>query len=151
MDISRINLSLTQLYLEVARSVFTGIHHPEKKPKEQVLAEDGVDPLSGIAFSVVSVTVIYSYLALEAFANYHLYRIWEYSQVAHETLEDLKRKDPEVVKNTKPTYDDFYQKYGSIDQFENLKRTDLRDLDKRLKVICEALEIRKVHEVDVTL
>lgn len=151
MDISKLNLGLTQLYLEMARSVFTGVHHPEKKPKKQILAEEGIDPLAGIIFSITTVTVIYSYLALEAFANYHLYKIWENSKIAHKTFENFKQKDPEGGNQMIPTYNNFYKDYGQVDRFEDLKRTDLKDIDKRIKVICEAFKIRKIHDADTRL
>jgi hypothetical protein len=151
MDISRINLGLTQLYLEMARSVFTGIHHPEMKTQEQIMAEEGINLLAGIMFSITTVTVIYSYLALEAFSNYHLYQIWKASKRAHEAIEDLKQKNPEQVKNIIPAYNEFDKLYGRYERFEDLKQTDLRELGERIKVICEAFKIPKVHEVDCEL
>lgn len=151
MDISKISLSLTHLYLEMARSVFTGIHHPEKKPQDQILAEEGIDPFAGIIFSITTATIIYSYLALEAFVNYHLYQIWETSRIAHGAFEDLKQKKPSWAEKTIPIYRNFYQDYGQFDQFEDLKQTDLNDLGKRIKVICEAFKIRKIHDVDTRL
>lgn len=151
MDIAKINLRLTQLYLEMARAVFTEIHHPGIKTQEEIMAEEELDPIAGTIFSVTTVTIIYSYLALEAFSNYHLYQIWEHSRMAHKAMEDLKQRDPEHTKNIKPTYDEFYQEYGKYDRFEDLKRTDLRELGERIKVICEAFKIPKVHEADARL
>lgn len=151
MDISNINFRLTQLYLEMARSVFTEVHLPEKKAKERILAEEGIAPFAGISFLITSVTVIYSYLALEAFANYHLYKIWEDSRRVNKSFEELKRKDPKLVEKWIPTYGNFFQDYGKVDRFENLKLTDLKDLDKRIKVICEAYRIRKIQDVDTKL
>lgn len=151
MDFSKINLSLTQLYLEMARSIFTGIHPPENKTIDQILAEEGIDPFAGIIFSITSVTVIYSYLALESFTNYHLYKIWETSRKAHEAVEDLKQRDPKVAEKIIPTYDSFYKDYGRFNRFEDLKQTNLKDLDKRIKVICEAYKISKIHDTDTKL
>lgn len=151
MDITKINLGLTQLYLEMARSVFTGIHHPQMKTQEEIEAEEEFDPIAGTIFSITTVTIIYSYLALEAFSNYHLYRIWEHSREAHKAMEELKQRDPEHTKNLIPTYDQFYQEYGRYDRFEDLKQTDLRELGERMKVICDAFKIPKIHEVDTRL
>ncbi len=145
MDIAKINLRLTQLYLEMARSVFTGIHHPEIRTEEEF------DAIAGSIFSITTVTIIYSYLALEAFSNYHLYTIWEHSKKAHKAIEELKQKDPEHTQKIIPTYDQFHQNYGRYDQFEDLKTTDLRELGERMKVICDAFKIPKIHEVDARL
>ncbi len=146
-----IYLSLTQLYLEMARAVFTGIHHPEKKPIDKIRSDDGISPITGIIFLATSATIIYSYLALEAFANYHLYEIWKTSKIAHTAIENLRQKNPKSVENVVPTYDSFYQKYGQCDRFKDLKSTDLMELGKRIKVICETLGIRKIHDVDPKL
>jgi hypothetical protein len=151
MDVPQINLSLSHLYLEMARSIFTGIHLPEKKSTKQILDEKGIEPLAGIIFSITSATIIYSYLALEAFANYHLYQIWEYSRKAHDEFEELKQKDTKLEEKMMIAYANFYQDYGKVDKFEDLKETDLKMLDKRIKVICESLKIHKIHDVDAKL
>lgn len=151
MDIAKINLGLTQLYLEMARSVFTGIHHPELKPQEDITTEEEFDPIAGTIFSITTVTIIYSYLTLEAFSNYHLYKIWEHSRRAHKAIEELKQRDPKHTKKIIPSYDQFYQEYGRYDRFEDLKQTDLRELGERMKVICDAFEIPRIHEVDTRL
>lgn len=145
MDIDKINLHMTQLYLEMARSVFTGIHHPE------IRAEEEFNAITGTIFSITTVTIIYSYLALEAFSNYHLYTIWGHSKKAHKAIEELKQRDPEHTQKIIPTYDQFYQNYGRYDRFEDLKTTDLRELGKRMKVICDAFKIPRIHEVDPRL
>jgi len=151
MDISKINLDLTQLYLEMARSVFTKVYFAGDRPPELVLLTDGIEPALGIEFALTSVTIIYTYLSLEAFANYYLYFIWEACKAFYEVSECQKQKHPAPNKKMIPPYHSFYQKYGHYDKFEELKKTDLRDLDTRIKVLCEAFEIRKIHEVNVRL
>ncbi|MCH7764196.1 MAG: hypothetical protein IIB95_10720 [Candidatus Marinimicrobia bacterium] len=100
---------------------------------------------------MTSVTAIYSYMTIESFANYHLYEIWEQSRFAHNKIERIK--DSHSLKGyiTTAIFDNFYKNYGHIEKFEDLRKTDLRDLKTRLKVLCEELEIRKIHEVDPLL
>lgn len=142
------NYNVPQLYLEMARAVFTGVHHPEKKTLEQICDEDGMDPLLGIQFAMVSVTILYNYLAIEAFVNVYIYKIWNESRIIHWAVEDLKQKNLKLTENSKPRYDDFYQKYGKKFPFEKLKETDLRDLAKRIKVVCKEFNIRQIYEVN---
>ena len=132
----------------MARSIFMGIKPSKDKPVDRILDADEIDPIAGIAFSVSTVAVIYSYLALEAFTNYHLYKIWKDSRKFHAIINNLKQADPKQVENLAPTYDSFYQKYGRHDKFEDLRSTDLRNLNKRIKTICEEFKIPKVHEVN---
>jgi len=138
MGDSKINLRLTQSYLELARSMFTGIYHPQGKSIGQIVKDEGVDPYAGVIFSMTFATVIYSYLALEAFTNYQLYSIWGTSRAMHEEWENLAKKNPEIAKTHRPTYNDFYEKYGHIDEFRRLKDTDLKYLERRLNVITQA-------------
>ena len=143
------NYNVPQLYLEMARAVFTGVRHPEKKTLEQICDEDGLDPLLGIQFAMISVTILYSYLAIEAFVNAYLYEIWDQSRIIHMTVEDLRQKNHKLSESFKPRYDDFYQKYGKIEPFEKLKQEkELRDLAERIKLVCKEFNIRQIYEVD---
>lgn len=146
--VANIYLNLTQLYLEMARSIFTEIHYPPEKTIQETVAKEGISPSAGLIFAVTSVTIIYSYLALEAFVNYHLYKIWEASRRNYQAL-----KKNNLLKRATPKYFDFYKAYGSrAEKFKDLKKTaDLRDLGKRIKVLCEALNIPKIHEADAGL
>lgn len=146
-----ITLNLPHLYLEMARAVFTGIYPRGEKPEEELATESGISSVGGVIFTATSATIIYSYLSIEAFVNYHLYEIWEHSRTAHEAIENLKEENPKAAKNVIPLYDTFYQKYGHYDEFEKLKSTDLGELGKRVNVLCEAIEIRKIHDADPEL
>lgn len=151
MDSSKITLNLPHLYLEMARAVFTNIYSKGEKPDEELMTEDGISSVAGVLFAATSATIIYSYLSIEAFANYHLYDIWEHSRTAHEAFAKLKGENPEAAKNVMPDLDSFFQKYGHINEFESLKSTDLRELGERINVLCEAEEIRKIHDADPEL
>jgi len=71
----RLRYNLTQDYLEVARAAITQIHG--KVPKGEGGAEPPLSPeLANAVFSVVSLTIVYSFLTLESFLNYHLFQLW---------------------------------------------------------------------------
>ena len=126
----------------MARSVFTDIRHSGRRSTKKILTEDGIGPVEKIRSAVISVTVIYSYLAIEAFVNYHLYDIWKASIKSHNAFE----KNPQLYKTHKPLYDEFYKKYGHYRKFEKLKDTQLGDLGTRIKEICNSFKIRKISD-----
>lgn len=148
MNTSNIDYKVPELYLEMARSAFTTLRHPGKKTVEQIYEEDGGGPLFQIQFAMISVTIFYSYLALESFVNERLYEIWETARIDHKTFEDSKQKNLKLAESLKPTYDSFYQEYGKTEPFEKLKETYLRDLAKRIKVVCKELKIRQIYKVN---
>jgi len=150
METVKVNLRLTQLYLETARSIFTGIHRT-KEDKLGEMSNEELDRLSNILFAMASMSVIYSYLAVESFANYHLYKIWTQGKRAQKAFEDIGRKDPKLLVGLRPTYGDFFKKYGHVGKFEDLKTTRLRDLDKRLTEICTAYAIIPIHRKNTRL
>jgi len=72
-------------------------------------------------FAAGSLTVVYSFLAVEAIVNYHLYQLW-----AHGTG---------VPKRT------LQQKFPIAREFGDLRKTKLRELRERIKVLCALLGI----------
>lgn len=42
-------------------------------------------------------------------------------------------------------YPEFFKKFGEVEKFENLKRTDIKT---RIKELCKDLEIEAIHEVE---
>ena len=74
-----------------------------------------------LAYGVASVSVIYSYLAVEAFINYGLYLLWEDS-----------RRRPD---SNKGLIKEFYEKFGILDEFEDLKKfTEFKEIKNRIKL-----------------
>jgi hypothetical protein len=146
----KITLEVPHLYLEMARAVFTGIYCREKKDIDEIFADSEVDPLAGIIFAATTVTIIYSYLALEAFVNNLLYNIWDISPKVHEKIAKLREENPEL-RSVLFGYDLFHDKYGQCQEFEGLKSRDLRVLGKRIKLTCKILNIPQIHEVDPQL
>lgn len=123
---SKITYDVAQCCLEMARAVYTEVHLPGAK---QVPLNKEVNLRSQMGFLITSLTIIYSYLAIEAFVNWHLYKIWQRSR-------DTSGK----------AYGPFYQEYGQINEFTKLKDTDLGDLKKRIKVLCDNYEVRHIHK-----
>lgn len=59
-----------------------------------------------------------------------------------------KIRGVQEAQNSKSLYQDFYNKYGYYDNFEDLRFTKLKDLGERIKIICKTLEISPIHESD---
>ena len=127
-----ISYDLPHCYLEVARGMMLSIHHP--LDAHSFTEEHGASPLANAVFSIMSVTVIYSYLAVEAFVNGRLYKVW---QTRHDTTPDGQR---------------FIAILGDPVSFEELRHhRRVATLPERVKVLCEILQIPKPHEVDEPL
>jgi hypothetical protein len=97
--------NLTQDYLEVARAALTPIHGKvpvgEDEPAPTLSNE-----LANAIFSVVSITIVYSFLALESFLNYQLFRLW------------ARRADGSEESNR------FLSELGDVPDFIQLKSND---------------------------
>jgi hypothetical protein len=143
MQLTNINIRVTQCYLEMARSVLTKIDYPENKSLDQILAENGSVPYYNMIFAIYSMTIIFSYLAIEAYANYQLHKIWEVCRKTQKTFEEIEKKEPKLSR--------FCQKYAKYDQFENLKKSNLKNLGERIKTICEIHSFKKIHNINPKL
>ncbi len=129
----RFTLNLTHCYLEIARSsiVSLKLDHPNV---DRLIEKHGCNPIINATISVVSVTIIYSYLAIESFVNYQLYRIWEKRD---DTCQRSKR---------------FRELFGEVDDFRKLARhKKARELSERIKTLCDLLNYKKPHEVNPIL
>lgn len=91
------NLDNPHNYLEMARSVFTGIHEPKEIKKQEDENTKGKKQ-AGILFAMTSATVIYSYMAIESFINYWLYKIWEDSRYFHDKYRGDQQSEAKVKK-----------------------------------------------------
>ena len=127
---TRLQISLAHAYLEVARAVFS----PEPAPEN---VEAGTVDFA-TKFGLLSVTIVYSYLALESFINYHFGRIYLHSKKAHEACECAKRAHPNA--KIVPLFDGFFEKYV------NRPLTELRpSLKEKIKAVCDAYEIPQIY------
>lgn len=117
--------NLTQDYLEVARAALTTIHG--KLPDKD--KDPASDALANAIFSVVSITVVYSFLALESFLNYELYLLWE------------RRTDGS------PESERFLAELGDEPNFKRLKENDkIREVPTRLRTLCRLLGHPEPHK-----
>lgn len=111
--------NLTQDYLEGARAALTPIHG--KVPQGAEKPPPSNDLLNAV-FSVVSVSIVYSFLALESFLNYQLFRLWE------------RRGDGSEIGKK------FVAELGDAADFIKLKNNDkVREVPARLKTLCKLL------------
>jgi len=114
----RIIYNLTHDYLEVARGAMTNISH------SNLSIED--NRLINTIFSGVSITIIYSYLAIESFVNYELFKLWE------------RRNDGSNEANL------FLDIFDDKKQFKELLKNDkARELKERFKTICKILNYQE--------
>ncbi len=117
---TRITYTTTQCYLEVARSVLTSIHYPKDTPRDLELNE--FNQLVNISFSLISISIVYSFLTIEAFINYQFYQIWE------------KRNTNDIPSQK------FKEMFGNVEKFEDMfKRSEVRELKDRIKILCSIL------------
>lgn len=114
--------------MEVARGAMMSISHMSLT-KEEFLKTLDPNPLANAIFSVVSISVLYSYLAIESFINYQLYRIWE------------RRNDGSEQANR------FIAIFGDVEAFEALKtHRKSGKLGERIKTLCKILGYQKPHD-----
>ena len=134
----------TQCYLEMARSIiYSNVRHNNEVKDEKI------DRDSSFTFAFASLTTIYSYLAIESFTNYNLYELWKSSRYNHEQIEEINKLHPEL--NAKALYDDFYQEYGKLDNFVNLKNTQVGKMKEKLKVLCKEFKFPQIYESEPKL
>ena len=124
----RFHFSLTQCYLEHARCAFTTLYTASGRALTPSSLRRNKNRISGVLFSLTSQTIIYSFMAVEAFANYHFYQIWR------------KREAQEFSAIR------FRDHFGDVPRFQDLQYSDVRELAKRLKIICHLLGYPPVHE-----
>lgn len=130
-DEIRLQVSLSRVYLELARAVFQSRQAPQ--------VTKGTAPDHPVLFGLMSVTILYSYLALESFINYHFCTVHARAIEAHDACEQLGKlhSDHEIV----PLYDDFYSEYGS----KPLKSLRL-ELKEKIKSVCLAYSTPQIYE-----
>jgi len=137
-------IPITQCYLEMARSlIYANIRHNNEVKDEKI------DRDSSFTFSFATLTTIYSYLAVESFTNYHLYELWKSSRYNHQQIEELNRLHPEL--NAKALYEEFYQEYGKVEDFVNLKNTQVGKMKEKIKVLCKEFKIPQIFEKEPKL
>jgi hypothetical protein len=97
----KLQIALSHVYLEMARAVFSR----DRSPGIALGAAQDYPT----TFGLLSLTILYSYLAVESFINYHFCTIYQHATKAHQAckkLEGLHANDGIV-----PTYDDFYRRF----------------------------------------
>ena len=131
-----LQVSLSHSYLEVARAVLL--------PSKAVERDRATQLDFPILFSLLSVTILYSYLSLESFINYHFVDIYRHSILAHDSIEELRKSKPN--QDLAPVYSSFYQKYGNT-PLEQLRL----ELKEKIKEVCNAFGFSQLHDVNPKL
>ena len=128
----KIQYNVPRCYLDMARAAMTSLHHPIGR--EKFRGKYGVEPIANVKLALVSVSIIYSYLAVEAFVNAQLYLLW------------ARRHDrsPEATR--------FLSILKDVDNFESLKSSNkVRELGDRINTLCKIMGYKKPHEIDNAL
>jgi hypothetical protein len=144
-----INLHFDQAFLETARSVQQISFVSDPKRVGEIPGMTDCDARGALALSLSSISIIYSFLAVENFINCQLHSLW------------VKSRERSVSTNAKrapfgPTgtelLDKFYGEFGREDDFERLKnRSEIRELAERIKTVCRYLGLKQIYEVDPAL
>jgi hypothetical protein len=132
----RLQISLSHVYLEMARAVF--------RPVQSSQVAHRAPPDYPTMFGLLSVTILYSYLAIESFINYHFCTIYERAAKSHQACEKLTKLHPddEII----PDYDDFFKQHGNTP----LQAIRL-ELKEKIKSVCSAYSIPQIYEQDPQL
>lgn len=130
-DETKLQVSLSHVYLELARAVF--------QPTQAPQVTKGTAPDFPVLFGLMSVTILYSYLALESFINYHFCIVYRHATEAHKTCRQLRQLQPDY--ENVPLYNDFCKKYGG-DSLGSLRL----ELKEKIKSVCSAHSIPQVYE-----
>lgn len=133
-------LSLTQSYLETARSVqtiqFVSQHksyNPDQNPPHP--------HFPNVILSFASIACIYSYMSIESYVNYLLHQTWALCRSGQESA---SLSDPRDFRNL-PLRDAF----AAVKKFEQLSgRKEIRELPERIKTICDIHNWRQLHTAD---
>jgi len=125
----RFRYNLTQCYLEMARCAFTGVYAGTRKPLTAGGLRRNKNRVAGILFAMTSLTIIYSFLAVEAFVNYQLYQIWRRRS---------SKGELSVIR--------FHERFGEVARFQDLRYSDVRELGERVKTLCYLLGYAKFHD-----
>lgn len=132
----RLQISISHSYLEVARAVLL----PSKAVERDRAKQLDYPTL----FSLLSVTILYSYLSLESFINFHFVNTYRHSIIVHDSIEELKKSKPneELV----PEFSSFYENYGNI-PLEKLRL----GLKKKITELCNAFGYSQLYDVNPKL
>ena len=127
-DVHKFSYNLTHCYLEVARTATASVRGTDPKVAEFVKVH-GSDPLANIVFSIISITVIYSYLAIESFVNYQLYLLWQLRNVPS------------------PQSKRFVDEYDDIQRFTDITKKETgRSLGSKIKALSRIFGCKPPHE-----
>lgn len=145
---TEIKIRLSQIYLETARSyLYCSIR---SRPIEELINDEEFHhDKSTFILGLASISTLYSYLAIESFVNYNLYELWEHSRTAKKSIDEIKQINPSL--DAIPIYQDFYNKYGKFDDFSEIRKTNLRELKERIKILCKEFRYPQIHELNPEL
>ena len=114
------SIHLTRAYLEVARAI--------AGPLELIERGEDESQFRNALTALVSITVVYSYLAVEAWVNNRLYEVWS------------MRREPLPIPKC------FLEELGDEDDFASYKRhPKVAELKDRIKTLCRILGWKAPH------
>ncbi len=129
-----VNIHLSKAYLEMARSYVNArcIYR-----EDLISDQTNIHNTETIRFAFASLSVIYSYLAIEAFMNWAIHEIWK----------DVRNKN--ISFYNKEEIENFEKLFLDKDAFETvIKNPKLKELKDRINIVCRITNIKKICEKD---
>ena len=143
-----VKIKLSQIYLEIARSfIYSSVR--SRSFDDLLKDEEFKHDQSTFIFGMASVTTLYSYMAIESFINYGLYDLWKHSRSAKKSIDEANQLYPNL--NAIPIHKDFYDKYGKLDDFAEIRKTKLKELKERVKVLCKEFNYPQIQRSQSTI
>ena len=126
-EVNRIDCNLPAMYLDIARSAFSPIHHYDDRDLESSAFQTAEH---NTTLAVMAISIVFAYQAMEAMCNGFLEKIYSGKDPVECRKEELSRKRP------------------NADTFEPIKR---EDLGCKIKLLADILCIKRPAEVDSIL
>ncbi len=138
-----IKIKLSHIYLEIARShLYCSVR--SRSIEELINDEEFLHDKSTFILGLASVSTLYSYLAIESFVNYNLYKLWEHSRNTKKSIDEINQENLSL--KAIPIYQKFFNKYGKYDDFSEIRKSNLMELKERIKVLCKEFKYPLIHE-----
>lgn len=131
---------LTKIYLEIARSVV-------KQPLQDLYiwykqSDKNIDDQNrflDIGYGILSISCIYSYLSIESFCNWQLFKASEYVRNVKPDIDRLRKQGIKL----EPLYGEKFEPYRPKKYFSKLK--------EKVKNLCEYFKLELISKQDPKL
>lgn len=135
---------LTKIYLEIARSIV-------KQPlqdldiwyKQSDKNIDDQNKFLDIGYGILSISCIYSYLSIESFCNWQLFKASDYVSKVKPDIDRLRNQGRKL----ETLYGENFEPYEP----EDFKKGERSELKEKIKNLCKYFKSKQIHEEDSSL